>query len=419
MSLYRMNAPLLGLILLILIQSGTSTTVSAQGAPGYPPGADAFVASANALAKSATERVDLGRSSARLDQIRRSLTNKLLVAGSGATVSLADLDEVRLLCGVQRPHIQVAARRNYLQTVAGRIEEVGKPAQIDNLIGAAKSLFNSQSLDIRGPVTNQTQLDTLAKNIENRCANDIKGADKQFYLASIVEPQLGTTSAADEEVIGTTALLGAFSSIINVFVGIITPAVIEGAKLIDEQSRRNAIRRFLSDEGHREEIRRNGDSLATEVGVFIENKRGRLTGAFLEKLALLRKSEISLPKIDACKALETNRFTKRQSGAANDDFAICWRAVWTQLEAPVAAALKSADEYDTLADAGDKNNAKAAFADLSEALSGISENAITNPHELWQIATRLMAIGEKVQAATSKESREKIQKAIDELVKAL
>jgi hypothetical protein len=98
---------------------------------------------------------------------------------------------------------------------------------------------------------------------------------------------------------------------------------------------------------------------------------------------------------------------------------LCWRAAWTQLEGNAAAVLKAADEYDQLLDAGDKGNVKTSFAELSEALSAIAEGSVTNPHVLWATATRLLAIGEKIQAATSKENRDKMQKAIDDLVKAL
>lgn len=41
--------------------------VCEASAQAYPPGADLFVASASALAKSAGERVDLGRANARLN----------------------------------------------------------------------------------------------------------------------------------------------------------------------------------------------------------------------------------------------------------------------------------------------------------------------------------------------------------------
>lgn len=63
--------------------------------------------------------------------------------------------------------------------------------------------------------------------------------------------------------------------------------------------------------------------------------------------------------------------------------------------------------------------AKKSFAQLSTALDAIAEVSITDPAALWRIATRLVAFGEKVEAATSKENREKINKAIDDLVKVL
>src|SRR5262245_30498680 len=88
--------------LIVVLSLGSAASSDRAVAQVFPPGADAFVASANALAKSAAERVDLGRSTARLNQIRLSLTQKLISAGGGDTIRLSDLDEVRLLCAVQR-----------------------------------------------------------------------------------------------------------------------------------------------------------------------------------------------------------------------------------------------------------------------------------------------------------------------------
>ena len=407
--------------IILLVITLSMTPLHFAAAQAYPPGADAFLASANALAKSASERVELGRANARLSQIRLSLTQQLISIGDGnAAFSLSDLDETKLMCVVQSAHIEVASRRNYMQAVAGRIEEVGKTAQIDNLISAVKSLFAHQSIDLRGPMASKQEMEAFVKNTQTRCSNDIKSSQKSYYLTSIAAPlPVPTTSAIDHDDEFALTFFGQLNSLISAFVGIITPAVVEGAKFIDERERRTAIRRFLSDETNRTYIRQSGDTLATQVGLWIEAKRGKLTGSLLEKLATLRKTEVNLAKLDACKGFEATRFKTRESGAASDEFALCWRAAWGQLEASVTAVLKAADEYDQLLDAGDKNNAKTSFAELTEALSAISENSVTNPEVLWAIATRLVSIGEKVQAATSKESREKIHKAIDDLVKAL
>jgi len=177
---------------------------------------------------------------------------------------------------------------------------------------------------------------------------------------------------------------------------------------------------FLSDAKNRDRIRESGEKLADEISRFVLAKRQKLAGSFLEKASTLRLADIDLGKLDVCKDLsDSKKFASRPSGAASDEFAVCWRAAWARIEPPVTALLKSADDYDQLADAGDGDNAKIAFKELSEALSAIAEGSVTNPDELWRIATRLIAFGEKVEAAISKESRDKMRKAIEDLANAV
>jgi hypothetical protein len=401
-------------IIVLLVQIGH--------AQALPPGADAFVASANALAKSASERVELGRATTRISYIKLLLTNKLIAAKASDTIKFTDLSERVLLCNVLGDYVDVATRRNYIQALATKIDETGKPTQIENLIGAVKSLFAGQSLDIRGPISTKAEMEKLVKNATSRCEADIKTSPPQYYGTSITPAAPPPTTASDDQEPkeAPVVFFGELTSLINVFVGIITPVVVGGAKFVDEQRRREAIRVFLSNQKNRQQIIDNGQKLADEISRFVLAKRQKLAGSFVETAAVLRNSEINLTKLDACKAgFDANKFATRASGAPSDDFVVCWRAAWMQIERPVAALIKAADEYDQLADAGDSNNAKKAFTELSTALDAIAEGSVTDPAELWRIATRLVAFGQKVEAATSKENREKINKAIDDLVKVL
>jgi len=193
-----------------VIAIASTTSMSEGRSQALPPGADAFVASANALAKSAAERVDLGRSMARLNQIKLALTTKFISAGAGGTIKLDTLDERALLCDVQAQHIDLATRRNYVQAVAGKVEAVGKPTQLENLVAAVRSLFTNQSLDIRGPISSKPELEALVKKAIGRCEDDIKGSVVQYYGRLISAPVTAATPGQDQEV--PVAFLGPLSS---------------------------------------------------------------------------------------------------------------------------------------------------------------------------------------------------------------
>jgi len=167
----------------VAMLAGVIVPAGAQSA--LPPAVDAFVASANALAKSAGERVDLGR--ARLTMIRRELTNVLLAARAGIPLRLA-LDNEILLCDARANHVAVALRRNYLQAVAGKVEEAGKPARIDNLQSAVKSLFASQSVDLSAGIPSAEELKAAEKRMRDRCSLDVKSFDSAFYGKSLDQP---------------------------------------------------------------------------------------------------------------------------------------------------------------------------------------------------------------------------------------
>ncbi len=385
---------------------------SAASAQALPPGADAFVASANALARSASERVDLGRATARLDVLRHAVTEKLLAAGAGQTIYLDTLDEQALLCRVRGAHLAVAAHRNYLQALAARIEEVGKPAQIDNLLVAVKALFAGQSIDLTGAVPSAAELAGLEQLQRERCERDFREFGRIAYGRALA------TGEAATEFPEAAGFFGPVAALVDAIVSVVAPVVVEGSRIVDEQRRRAAIKAFLADPVNRAAIKGAGTKLADEVASFIMSKRMKLAGVFSEQTAVLRHAPVELAKLDACKALLAlpQKPALRSSGAPSDVFVLCWRSAWTQLEPIVASALKAADEYDQIADAGNPDNAKKAFEPLSNALDTLANDRLS-PETAWALAVRLIGFAEKVSTATSNENRDRIRKAIDDLVK--
>jgi hypothetical protein len=387
---------------------------SASGQSVLPPAADAFVAGANALAKSASERVDLGRANARLNSLQTDFTEKLLATKSAKPTFTLGADESKLLCDTRGISIEVAARRNYIQAVAGRIEEVGKPTKIDNLQSAIGSLFAGQSLDIKAEIPNPAELAKERATIVQRCEKDLANYDTAYYGKTIVAKPVVAADATPAAI----PVFSAISALVDIVISVITPVVVEGAKIVDEVERRKAVIKFLKMPDNRKAILNSGLALATEVSLFSHQKRLKLSGAVVEKAAVVRNAQIDLNKNDNCKA-----FLKSGSPTVadklSDDFILCWRGAWSQTEAGIAAFLKAAEDYDRLADAGNTDNARDSFKPLAESLEAIENDDEVSLKQFWNWATRLIAFAQKVETAFSKENKQKIDKAIDDLVKAL
>jgi hypothetical protein len=393
------------------------TTEPVQAQTVLPPAVDAFVSAANALAKSANERVDLGRATMRLNQLRADLTNKILNVTQGKPIYVSFESEA-LLCEARASNFEVAARRNYIQAVAGRVEDIGKPSKIDNLESAFKSLFMGQSLDITAGIPTAQQLEANRNQIRERCQRDIRGFDLAYYGRDIIPLSPAESKTLPPEADALPAF-GAVGALIDAIVSIITPVVVEGAKIVDEERRRAAVLRFLQTPGNIKKIEDSGMGLAREVSAFTWDKRLTLAGAFFEQSAKLRATPIDLSKNDNCKAYITTGKPTKDDGSLSDDFVLCWRTAWGQVDTSVAALLKAAEQYDQLADAGDTDNAKKAFEPLVKSLAAISYPGDEGLAKFWNWAARLVAFAQKVETAFSKENRQKIDKAIDDLVRAM
>jgi hypothetical protein len=335
-------------------------TTNAGAQTSLPPAVDAFISSASALTKSASELVDLGRSTSRLEKLRREVTDKLLAARTGEPLRLT-ADEAELLCEARTDQLATAVRRNYIQSVAGRLAEVGKPSKIDNLESAVKSLFANQSVDMTIAIPSLQELEINRKRQRDRCQLDVKEFDLSFYGRAIIQSNVPNLEVP---------LIPAFDEIgalVQVIVGIITPVVINGAQFIDEEQRRKVILEFLRDPENVSAIQASGNGLARSLSSFVMAKRRKLVGPFFERAAVLRATSVDLSRNEDCKIfLADGKPLKRPDGnGISDNFVLCWRAVWDQLQTNVSPLLKAADDYDQLADAGDSDNALLAFDPVS------------------------------------------------------
>lgn len=381
-----------------------------------PPAVDAFVSSAAALSKAADESTELGRSNYRNEIVRTLLTEKLR---SGVTqFQLDGLEETKLLCDARAAMLVLAAQKNYIHSVSAKIDEVGKPSKIENLSDAIGILFSHQTIDVKD-ITDSGTLDKQKQSILKLCKDDLAKFETYYYGTTIQPPPPG------EGVEGAVSFgaFGPVGSLIDTIISIITPVVVEGAKIIDEQQRRNAVLDFLTP-ANIKKIQDAGQNLSDRVSDAVLTKRRRLAGTFSENLALLRVRTIDLNKIEGCKSFLSlaQKDGHRPSGAPNDEFASCWGAVRDGVASNISSVLKSASEYDDLADAGDTASAKKSFELMSKSLNAIANRdqtiSVSDLKSLWKWTVELVAFAQKVTEAASPENRKKLADAIDNLVKS-
>jgi hypothetical protein len=132
-------------------------------------------------------------------------------------------------------------------------------------------------------------------------------------------------------------------------------------------------------------------------------------------MAVLRKTQLDLAKIGCSQ--NTNIYNRKDDAPPTPDFMLCWRAAWSQIEPTVTLALKLADDYDQVADVGNTQTVLRDFDTITEDLSAIRENAISNPNEFWREILNLVNLATSLQSALSSSNRDKLHKAIEGLTK--
>ena len=103
----------------------------------------------------------------------------------------------------------------------------------------------------------------------------------------------------------------------------------------------------------------------------------------------------------------------------------CYSLVWDDISDNVAAALKSADQYDQFADAGygltaqgggDPKLVADVIKQLDAAIQPSTNGEISGAP--WGNAIKLLNFGDTIAKALSKSNRDAVLKAIDDLVKS-
>jgi hypothetical protein len=327
-----------------------------------PPVYESTVSSIGALATAGEAALKSYRADARTLAIRSALTKKLLAGGTTVTtinLDKADMDatlgEIALLCAPRHNYISSAISLNYLNTLVQNINAVSAPAAAPTDIGGAlKLLFASSGYAITDKVkVDQATLDDLAKKVAANCQADLSSYAEAYYGAEMPTGPHAAAAAATGGV-DTFAFLGPIGTLIDTFLSILQPILIDASKIVDQARRQAAIQTAL--EQNESKITTTGKLLATAVDNYAASARYNLVGVFVEQLVMIREMPIDVTNVADCKNLApTNRLP---SGAPNAAFVGCWNAAWAKLQPQVENLKLLGDSYDALADAGDVNASK-------------------------------------------------------------
>jgi hypothetical protein len=387
-----------------------------------PPAYESIVASAGALATSGAAALNSYRSDTRTAAIRTALTKALLGLGAETTITLGKPDadaligETALLCTVRGSYTGSVADLNYLTSLVQKLNAVSKPAPAPtDIIGALKLLFAtanysiSDDVQVKSPATSQAKAATI-------CETDLKSYDIDYYGAAAgglpaPQPAAATvTPPTPASAPGVSfAFLGPIGSLIDTFVAILQPVLIDASTIVDQARRRAVVEQALKDPKIHPKIAHSGKQLALAVDGFAVSSRRRLAGSFVEQLVALRATPIDLSKEPECKNLAGS--TRLPSGAPSAAFVTCWKAAWSHLQDATSKLATTADSYDTLADAGDVN-AQKLFGTILADYDLISTGQADASNVFWNDVTQFITFANAISTAASKTNIATLQKEL-------
>lgn len=382
-----------------------------------PPAYESIVASAGALATSGAAALKSYRADARTAAIRTALTKALLSLGAETTITLGKPDadalvgEKALLCAFRSSYTGSVADLNYLTSLVQKLNSVSKPSPAPtDIIGALKLLFATANYSISDDIQVKSPAPSQAKAAAI-CEIDLKSYDIDYYGAAaggVSPPQPAAAPSAAAPGI-SFAFLGPIGSLIDTFVGILQPVLIDASTIVDQARRQAVVEQALNDPNIHSKIVKSGKNLALAVDNFAVSSRRRLVGSFVEQLVALRATPIDLSKEPECKNLAGS--TRLPSGAPSAAFVTCWKAAWSHLQDTANKLVTTADSYDTLADAGDVN-AQKLFATIMADYDLISKGRADASNVFWNDVTQFITFANAISTAASKANIAALQKEL-------
>lgn len=398
----------------------------AADGPQYPSGAESITSAVAGTVAATQEGIDFGRAVTRIQKVRFALSDALLAAyGSTGELTVASIDQANVLCEARVQHALLALNRSYASAVTAQLQATATPAKITSLLDSLEVIFKHYNIDVA--YANPTKQDDVERAIEVSCASDFTSYSAAFYgggfspsvgpASSSLPGELEVLTAPDSQGQASSGLaaLAAFSALIDAINAIVNPI----AQAVDQTKREAAIIEFLT--SWRTRIQNVATELAQKGADFGTQRRLIALGQFAEQLQVTRNKKIKLSDVDGCKEAKTGDAgftTVAGKRVPTSGFIVCFAGIWKMLSGSIAASMKAADTYDQFADASSAKaveDAQKIKANIEKLNGDVSEATLK---DLWTQALRLYAFGKTLEDAFSKERRDAVANAIDNLVKS-
>ncbi len=410
----------------------------------------AFVSALSAMSVSANDLIQNERNAARREFVRQKVTAKVLAAFPHASgqapvtdatnkISLADvLDEAELLCefrwskkvvvakisprenaaSITVDHLGTRAQQDYINAVTSQLQALAAPSDASDIPSAIKSLFSSYQVDVAKKPSADPQMES---QFRKSCEADLKEFDAAYY--GIVIPQTSELAAAAAPLGGGTGLpdlsfFGPIGALFNTVAGIVQPVLTNFSNILNDARKRAAIKEFLKDDQHKQDIVSAGRGLARATSDYLFARRLMLAGEFAEQIALVAGNPLDLSSKEvkeACGADE-GMYRRNDKGILSGRFRRCHALIWNHFEKGLEAALKTAASYDQIADTGNTTLALNKFNGLVAQYDEIVDNSAAQA-DLWKTVTQMLTFAGAVTTAFSQENLKKIEQAFDAVSK--
>ncbi len=341
-------------------QPAPSTATSLGVSLALPEAYESTISALSALATSGAAALKTSRANARSLAIRAALAKTLLASGPTVTSIVLDKDnqdptlgEVSLLCVPRQNYVSRSIALNYINTLVQNISAVSaKPAAPNDIAGAIKLLLATSNYAIADAVkVDPASTANLTAASLSSCKQDLSAYEQDYYGATTRAAAPNVVPAAvpaEAAPIDTFAFLGPIGSLIDTFLSILQPVLIDASQAVDQSRRQTAITTALGDPDIQSKIAATGRQLATSINAYARASKHNQVGLFVEQLVAIRATTIDLSNVAECKGLAPS--TRLPSDAPNAAFVSCWHAAWTKLQPLVESLNGVADSYDTLAD---------------------------------------------------------------------
>ncbi|HEV2153662.1 hypothetical protein [Bradyrhizobium sp.] len=375
---------------------------------GLPPTISALVQATGALTKSAAPPLENRRTEVLLYRIRQQLSLYLTEKDLAQPPTLPKVSG--LLCDPRVKQVALRASITYLDAVTAEVKKTAKSeitdsTDLNNIIVAFKALFANYQVQVDSKDMNSGEVEA---DIKKSCEGDINDFAGVYYGLKPVDE---------------SGVIAAFTTLFELFKSIVAPVIVEGAKFIDEQKRLDRIKKFLKDEKTQKLISSNAANLRDYLAKIEQIKTAEAVGHFVEAYTRLGSSLKPAKDVKECAEfnnLPVDKHGLPANGLPSREFVTCFSAMWGSMKDAVTDVAKAASDYDQHADVGTKQEL-AAFEKINTNLAKIASGEDDAPtfNAVWQAAMRIIAIGDKIEKANSKENRDKIAKAIKDIVDAL